>query len=90
VPNGVYVVWADLLEESIEVACRLSCLTLVAMCGSRDVPHARAIRLPVVAVIVVDHVRSPIRMLLVPSLATLGALQGAVDGDIRGCLLVIA
>jgi hypothetical protein len=64
------------------IARRL-CLTVVVVRGSRDAPHARAIRLPIVAIVIVGHGHSPLRTLIVPPLATRDALPGASNGDIR-------
>jgi hypothetical protein len=58
--------------------------------GSRDTPHAGAARLPVIAVVVIGHGHSPLRMLLASPVAALGAFPGAMDGDVRRCLLAVA
>jgi hypothetical protein len=62
------------------------CKTLVIVCGSRDAPHVGAACLPVVVVLMVDRGRGPLRTLLVPLLATLGAM----DGDVGWHLLATA
>jgi hypothetical protein len=77
------LVWASLLEESLEVVCRRLCLAFAAVCGSRDAPHTEA-------AIIVGRGCSPLRMLLAPLLATLGTLVGILDGDVRRRLLVAA
>jgi hypothetical protein len=82
-PDGVRVVQADLLKESSEVVCRWPRLMLVAVCSSRDAPRARAACLPVAAVIMLGHGRDPLRMLLVPLLAAIGVIFGAVDGNVE-------
>jgi hypothetical protein len=41
--DGVHVVRAGLLEESLKVVCRRSCLVLATMCGSCDVPHTEGV-----------------------------------------------
>jgi hypothetical protein len=41
--DGVHVVRAGLLEESLEVVCRWSRLVLATVCGSHDVPHVKAV-----------------------------------------------
>jgi hypothetical protein len=90
VPDGVRLVWVGLLKDSLEVVCRWPRPTLVAMCGSRDVPHVEAACLPVVVVIVVGHGCGPLRMLLVPLLATLSVILGTMDGIIGRHLLAAA
>jgi hypothetical protein len=80
VPDGVCVVWAGFLKELLEVVCRRPPLTLVAMHGGQDVPHARSTRYPIVAVVMVDRGCGPLRALLVPLFA---ALLIAVDGDVE-------
>jgi hypothetical protein len=87
VPDGVCVVRASYLKESLEVVCRWPRLTLVAVCGSCDTPRVGATCLPVVAIIVVGHGRGPLRMLVAPLLAALSAILGTVDGNIERCLL---
>jgi hypothetical protein len=69
------------------VVCRRPRLTLVAVCGSRDVPRTGAACLPVATIIVVDRGCGPLRMLLAPLLATLGAIFGVVDGNVEQHLL---
>jgi hypothetical protein len=49
--DGVRMVSAGLPEESIKVVCRWPCLVLAAVCGSRDVPNARATCFLIVAVV---------------------------------------
>jgi hypothetical protein len=56
-------------------------------CDSHDVPRAGATCLPTAAIVVVGHGRNPLRTLFAPLLAALGALLGAVDGDVRRRLL---
>jgi hypothetical protein len=93
VPDGLHVVWAGLLEESLEVVGRRPHLTLVAVCGSRDAPHVGAAHLPIVAVIVVGCGRSPLRTLLAPPIAALGAMPGfwtATSDDASLLLLGVA
>jgi hypothetical protein len=88
VPDELCVVRAGLHKESPEVVCRQPHLTLVAVCGNHDVPYARAAYLPVPTIVVVG--RGPLRMLLAPLLATLGAIFGTLDGNVRQCLLAAA
>jgi hypothetical protein len=76
------VVWASLLEESLKVVCRRSCLTLAATYGGCDTCHSGATRFLVVAAITVGHGCDPLKMLLASLLATLGALFGVLDGDV--------
>jgi hypothetical protein len=84
------MVWVGFLEEPLEVVCGWSRLTLVAVCGGRDVPHARATCLPIIAVIVVSRGHGPSKALLAPLFATLDALRAAVDGDVRRRSLIAA
>jgi hypothetical protein len=84
------VVRTGLLKESPKVDHRRPRLTLVAVHGSRDVPHVGAACLPVAAIIEVFHGRAPLRMLLAPLLDALGAIFGAVDGSVRRRLLAVA
>jgi hypothetical protein len=56
---------------------------LVVICGSRDAPHASAVCLPIVTVIVVGRGCGPLRMLLEPLLAALHTLLGDVDGNVK-------
>jgi hypothetical protein len=88
VPDGVCVVWAGLLEKPLEVVHRRPCRTLVSVHGGRDVPHAEAAHLPVVAVIVASHRHSPLKALFAPLVATFDALLSAMSGDVERCLLV--
>jgi hypothetical protein len=88
VPDDVRMVWPSLLVESLEVVSRWPCLTFVVVHGNCDAHHAGAARLSVVVVVIVGRGRSPLRMLLVPLLANLDALPGALDGDVERCLLV--
>jgi hypothetical protein len=74
------MVWTGLPTEPLEVVCRWSRLALVATCSSRDVLHARAAYFLVVAAIIADRGRNPLRTLLAPLLA---ALLGVMDGDVR-------
>jgi hypothetical protein len=77
------VVWAGLLKESLQVVGWRPRLMLVIVHGSHDVQHACAARLPIVAIILVGRGRSPLRTLLVPPLASLSALLGALEDKIR-------
>jgi hypothetical protein len=78
----VCLVWASLLEMPLEVVCRWPHRTLVTAHGSRDAPHARAAYLPIMAVIVAGHGRSPLKALVVPFFAAFDALLGVVTSDI--------
>jgi hypothetical protein len=84
------LVWAGLLEESLKVVCRRSCLALAATCRSRNAPDTEAAYFLIVASVIVGRSCSPLRMLLAPFLATVGNLIGIVDGDVGRCLLVVA
>jgi hypothetical protein len=84
------VVRAGLHKESPEVVCRRPHLTLVAVCGNHDTPYARAAYLPVPAIVVVGRGRGPLRILLAPLLATLGAIFGTLDSNVRQRLLAAA
>jgi hypothetical protein len=77
------MVWAGLLKESLEVIGRQPCLTQVTVHGSHHVPHARVACLPIVVIVVVGCGHSQLRTLPTPLLATLGALPGALDGDVE-------
>jgi hypothetical protein len=82
VRDGVCIVWAGFLEEPLEVVRGWPRLMLVTACGGWDAPHARATRLPVVAIIMVSCGHGPLKALLAPLLATIDALPAAVDGDV--------
>jgi hypothetical protein len=60
---------------------------LVAVRDGRDASHARATRLPVIAIIMVSRGRGLLRVLLAPLFAALDALLSVVDGDIGRRLL---
>jgi hypothetical protein len=62
-PDGVYVVWAGLLEKPFEVVHRRPRLMLVIVRGGRSAPHARATRLAIVAL---GHGRGLLKALLAP------------------------
>jgi hypothetical protein len=72
---------SGLLEESLEVVYRQSCLALAAMHSSCNASHARVIRFLVV--VIVDHDRNPLTALLMPLLAALEFPLGISDGGIR-------
>jgi hypothetical protein len=80
--DKVCVVWASFLEEPLEVVYRRPRLTLVAIRGGRDAPHARALCLFVIVVIVVGRGHGPLRALLAPIFAALVFLLRVVDDDI--------
>jgi hypothetical protein len=52
------------------------------MCGSYNAPRVGAARLPTIVVVVVGRGRGLVRMLLMPLLAALSAILGAMDGNI--------
>jgi hypothetical protein len=52
------------------------------------VPHAGAT--PIIFVIMVDRSRDPLKTLLAPFFATLGALPAAMGGDVGWCSLSVA
>jgi hypothetical protein len=60
-------------------------LTLATTHGGYSTHHARATRLLVVTIVIAGHKCSLLMALLVPSLATLGALLGILDEDIGRC-----
>jgi hypothetical protein len=85
--DGVCVVRAGLLEESLEVVCWRPHLALATMRGGRDARHVGVICFLVVIVIIVSHGRNPLRVPLTPLLATLGTLvwvgdRGLVHPDV--------
>jgi hypothetical protein len=88
--DGVHVVSTGLLKDLFEVVCRWPCLALAVTCGGHDVPHAEVTCFLIVAIVIVDCSCNPLRMLLVPLLATLSALLGVLDDDVRRCLLAAA
>jgi hypothetical protein len=51
VPDGACMVWAGFLQEHLEVVRGWPRLMLVTVCGCRDVPHAGAAHLPIVAIV---------------------------------------
>jgi hypothetical protein len=75
--DGVHMVWAGLLEESLKVGCWWTRLTINTVPSGHDVLLARATRL----LVIVGRDCYPLRASLSPILATLGALLGALDGD---------
>jgi hypothetical protein len=81
VPDGVHVVCAGLFEESLEVFGRQTRLTLVTMHDSHDAPLAGTARHPIIGVVIVGRGCNPLRTLLVPPLAALGALSSAFYSD---------
>jgi hypothetical protein len=90
VPNGVCVVWAGFLQEPLEAVRGRPRLTLVATRDGRGVPHTRAARLPIVAIVVASLGRDPLKALLAPLFVALDALLAVVGGDIRRCSLADA
>jgi hypothetical protein len=82
--------WVGFFKESHEVVHGRPRLMLVTACGGWDVPHARAARLHVVTIIVVDHGHDPLKALLAHFFAALDALPAIVDGDIRRCSIAAA
>jgi hypothetical protein len=80
--NGVCVGWAGALEEPLEVVHGWPCLMPVAPCGGRDATHTGATHLLDIAVIIVGHGCAPLKVLLVPLLATLDVLLATMDHDI--------
>jgi hypothetical protein len=64
------------------VVCGRPRMTFVIACGGRAVPHARATRLPIVAVIMASRGCGPLKALLEPLFAALDALLATVGGDI--------
>jgi hypothetical protein len=60
---------------------------LVAVHSGRDMPHAGATYLPIIAIIVVSRCGGPLKALLVP---LLGALLGIIDGDVGRRLHAVA
>jgi hypothetical protein len=84
------MVWEGFLEEYLQVVLGWPGLTLVNPCGGQDAPHVGATCLPIVAIIVVGHGRTPLKVLLVPLFATLATLPTIVDGNVRRCSLAVA
>jgi hypothetical protein len=58
--NGVCVVWAGLLLESLEVVCQCARLAL-ATAHARNAPHAKASCFLVAVIVVVSHGPNPLR-----------------------------
>jgi hypothetical protein len=81
--DGVHVVWAGLFEESIKEVCRQLRLALAPT-------SVGAAYFLIIAAIVVGHGHNPLRTLLAPLLATLGALLGIVDDDVEWHLFTTA
>jgi hypothetical protein len=88
--NGVRVVWAGLLEESLKVVCWWPRLALDTVPGGRDVLHVGVVRFLVIIVIVVGRSCNPLWASLSPFLATLGVLLGTLDGSAEWRCLAIA
>jgi hypothetical protein len=65
-------------------------LTFVTTCGGQAAPHARAARLPVIAIIMVSRGCGPLKVLLAPLFVALDALLAVVGGDIRRRSLIAA
>jgi hypothetical protein len=80
--DGVCVVWASLLEDSLEVVYRRPYLALAVACDGRDTHHAGAARFLIVAAITVDHGYDRLKKLLKPLLAAPSALFGILDGNV--------
>jgi hypothetical protein len=68
------MVWVGLLENLLKVVCQQPRRTLVAVHGGRDASHIGATHPPVMAVVVAGRGHSPLTTLLVPLVATFGAL----------------
>jgi hypothetical protein len=88
--DEVHMVRADLLEESLKVIYRWPCLELATLRDGRDAPHAEAICVLVVIVIIVEHGHDPLRALPTPLLSVLGAPLGVSDGGGGWCHIVVA
>jgi hypothetical protein len=73
-----------LLEKPLEVVRERPRLMLVAACSGWDACHARATRLPSIAV------GNPLKALLAPLFDALDGLPAIVDGDIGWCSLTTA
>jgi hypothetical protein len=86
-PDGVCMVLLGLIEEPLELVHRWPHLMLVAVHSGRDMPHAGATYLPIIAIIVVSRCGGPLKALLVP---LLGALLGIIDGDVGRRLHAVA
>jgi hypothetical protein len=72
------------------VVYRWSCPVLATVCDSHDMPHTGATCFLFVDAVIVDLGCNPLRMLLPPLLATLGALLDVMDGDAGRRILAIA
>jgi hypothetical protein len=77
------VVWACLLDEALEVVYGWPRLALAAACGNHDAHHVGATHFLIVATVIIGHGCDRLKMLLAPLLATLDALLGILDGDVR-------
>jgi hypothetical protein len=80
--DGVRMVRAGLLKESLKVVCQWLRLMLDTTTGGRNALHAGVVHLIVVVVVVVNCVCDPLRAPILPLLATLGVLLGALNGDV--------
>jgi hypothetical protein len=85
--DGVCMVMADLLKESLEVIYLRLHVLLDAASDSRVALHVRAVHLFVIIIVAASYGSDPPRMLTLPLLATLDVLQGALDNDARWCHL---
>jgi hypothetical protein len=64
------------------VVCSQPRLALATACGSHDVPLVKDICFLIIAIIIVGRSRNPMRTLLAPHLAALGAPHGAMNIDV--------
>jgi hypothetical protein len=85
--DEVYVVWASLLKESLEVVCKRLHLALADVSGGHRTCRAGATRFLVVTTVGCGP--DPLKTFLASLLATPRALFSALDGDVRRPLPLI-
>jgi hypothetical protein len=65
--DGVHMVWAGLLNKSLDVVCQRPHLGLASTCGSSEALHVGATHFFLVIVVVVGHGHNPLRVPLFAS-----------------------
>jgi hypothetical protein len=71
--DGVCIVWAGLLEESLKVVCQWSCLVLDNAPDGRDILHIVVVRFFVIIIITIaGRGSNPLRVPLSPILDSHG------------------
>jgi hypothetical protein len=73
--DGVHMLWAGLLNKSLDVVCQRPHLGLASTCGSSEALHVGATHFFLVIVVVVGHGHNPLRVPLLPLLAALVILD---------------